>query len=478
MSAGIDDYEFKGTIGSGSTGTVYLAHQTELDRDVAIKELAPELAADPAFVKRFRAEARIMAQLNSGNCVRIYDFLQADDEAYLVSEFIDGASLREVVQSVGRLRPEQSLGVLKGALMGLSRAHAMGLVHRDVKPENVLVDQDGVSKLADFGQAVAVGEAELDSMPTGTAVYMSPEQVRGRKLDHRTDIYSCGVMLFELLCGRPPFVADGARAVMRMHAVEAAPKAADINPDLPEGISVMLKKALAKTPAARQQSADEFLTELEATAVAAFGEDWEERSSIKKLVLALLPGVALAGAGISGIGMVVGAGSIAALLVAGTIYGLSRNAGTNSVQAREVAANTPPAVDIIRIEKVDRQLVQQDGQVLSLQITNAPIASTGVVAAGTTESTPGSTGGNAGGSGGGGGVNPTGPGAGPPPPPPPPPASAQCTVVPGQNQLPQPLPGVLSGACSTVNGVVGGLTGGPLPLPGPLKPAPIAPLGL
>ena len=392
MSSRIGDYEFKGTIGTGSSGTVYLGHQTELDRDVAIKELAPELAADPAFIERFRFEARIMARLNNPNCVRIFDFLEADREAYLVSEYIDGASLREVVESAGKLRPEQGLGVLKGALKGLAQAHDLGLVHRDVKPENVLVDRDGISKLADFGQAVAAEDAHLDGgLPTGTAVYMSPEQVRGQRLDPRTDIYSCGVVLFELLCGRPPFKADNARALMRMHAFESPPEASAVNPDLPLGVSVMLRKALAKAPDARQQSADEFLTELEVTAVAAYGEDWEERASIKKLVLALLPAAAVAAGGLSGIGLVVGAGSIAALLVAATIYGLTQNTGATRAQAREVGANPVPATDIIRLDHVDRTTLQAGGSVLSVKLKGTPGAGPGVTSSG--GSTSGTTGG-------------------------------------------------------------------------------------
>ncbi|MEA2645846.1 MAG: eukaryotic-like serine/threonine-protein kinase, partial [Chloroflexota bacterium] len=338
MAKGIGDYEFRGLIGSGTTGTVFLGHHVELDRPVAIKELAPELSDDPGFVDRFREEAATMAQLDNPHCVRVYDFIEDEDRAFLVAEYVDGASLRKVVETSGRLTPEQSLGVLKGALLGLGRAHDMDLVHRDVKPENILVDRNGVSKLADFGQAVSLhgGIKGAAGMATGTPSYMSPEQVRGKSLDQRTDIYSAGAVLCELLTGRPPFMGDNARAIMRAHAFDAAPDPRDFQPGLPLTVSAMVQKALAKTPDARQQTAAEFLAELEAAAAAAYGKNWEKRSSMKKAVLAAVP---LAAVGGGGLGLLIGAGGLALVVAAGAAFGISHYGGS-SQQATAVVAST------------------------------------------------------------------------------------------------------------------------------------------
>jgi eukaryotic-like serine/threonine-protein kinase len=139
-------YLFRSRIGSGSGGTVYLALEPDLERWVAVKQLAPELASDAGSLQRFREEAQTMARLNHPNCVRVFDFFEQDGNSYLVSEFVDGASLREVLQEAKELTPQQALGGLKGALMGLGHAHSLGLVHRDIKPENLLCDRQGTSK--------------------------------------------------------------------------------------------------------------------------------------------------------------------------------------------------------------------------------------------------------------------------------------------------------------------------------------------
>ncbi|HEV3232212.1 MAG TPA: serine/threonine-protein kinase [Candidatus Dormibacteraeota bacterium] len=305
MGPGIlDRFQIEGVLGQGASGTVYLALQPELGRRVALKELSPALVQDPTFLERFREEARIMARLDNPNCVRVFAFYEEPGRAVLVSEYIEGASLRRVVAQAGRLTPEQSLGVVKGALTGLGQAHALGLVHRDIKPENVLADREGVSKLADFGQAVfAAGPGAAGGISAGTPAYMSPEAVMGGVLDFRTDIYSCGAMLFDLLTGRPPFVADNPLAQMRMHVTDPVPDPRAYNPDLPPEVSAMLGRSLAKDPGGRQQSAAELLAELEAAAVAGYGEDWEKRSSIKPLVSGLL--------GLLGAGLVSAGGALA-----------------------------------------------------------------------------------------------------------------------------------------------------------------------
>ncbi|MFN2462400.1 MAG: serine/threonine-protein kinase [Candidatus Dormibacteria bacterium] len=284
---GAQKYEILGTLGSGATGTVYLANEPALDRRVAYKELAPSLAADPIFLERFRGEARVMASLDHPNCVRVFDFFEEEGRAVLVSEYVPGASLRQVAEFAGHLTPEQALGVVKGALKGLAYAHGIGLVHRDIKPENLLADEEGTSKLADFGQAlVASGPGAAGGMPAGSPAYMSPEMAAGGRVDLRTDIYSCGAMLFEFLTGRPAFTGDNPLAVMRKHINDPVPDPRSLNSDLPEDVGVLVKRAMAKDPEDRQRTAEQFLDELEAAAVAGYGADWEKRSSIKKLVAA------------------------------------------------------------------------------------------------------------------------------------------------------------------------------------------------
>ena len=298
MEERIGRYVLQGRIGSGSTGTVYLALEPDIERWVTIKQLAPELAGDPEFLRRFRDEARIMARLNHPNCVKVFDFFEKRGSAYLVAEFVDGASLREVLRQAKRLTPQQALGVLKGALLGLAHAHSLGLVHRDIKPENLLCDREGTSKLADFGLTTSSGKQEDPSQ--GSPLYMSPEQVKGGSVDQRSDIYGCGTVLFEFLTGRPPFVAETRLAVMHMQASAPVPNPRQLNRRLSAPVAETVMKAMAKDPKDRHQSAEEFLAELEQAAKDAYGVGWEEGASIAgPTAAAIAAGAASATAGAS-----------------------------------------------------------------------------------------------------------------------------------------------------------------------------------
>ena len=302
--SGSGDYEIRGTIGAGATGTVYLGWQLPLDRPVAIKQLADALAGDAAFLSRFRAEAQVMAGLNHPNCVKVYEFIEEPGRHWLVCEYVDGASIDRVAQMAGRLAPEQALGVVKGALTGLAYAHQVGLIHRDIKPANLIADRDGVSKLADFGLAVSAAATDAGGVPVGTPAYMSPEQALGHTVGVPSDVYSCGATLFELITGRTPYHADGALAMLHKQIHDAVPDPRQVEHRLPDPVGELLMRALAKDPAARQAGAPEFLAELELAAVAAYGEDWERRAGIGSLVAA-----AAAAAGALGAG---GAGALAA----------------------------------------------------------------------------------------------------------------------------------------------------------------------
>jgi serine/threonine-protein kinase len=319
-------YELLNTIGEGSTGTVYLARQAALERHVAIKRLAPWLAGDAGFTERFRREAQVMASIDHPNIVRVYALVEEADATFLVAEYVEGATVRAVQREARRLSPEQSLGILQGALTGLAHAHARGLVHRDVKPENILADQHGTSKLTDFGEAASV--EGIAARPAGTPAYMSPEAVAGGRIDARSDIYSAAAVLFELLTGRVPYLAESPLAVLRMHTSSPVPDPRAINPDLPRRVGAMVARGLAKDPGARFATVDAFRTELTAAASEGYGPNWERRASIAKEVAAAasaaaaLAGTAATAAGGGGIGALIAAAGTVPMAVAGGLIGV------------------------------------------------------------------------------------------------------------------------------------------------------------
>ncbi|MFN2464818.1 MAG: serine/threonine-protein kinase [Candidatus Dormibacteria bacterium] len=353
MAGEIGKYQVRGTLGAGAYGTVYLGWQDDLQRPVAIKELGQQMVTDPAFLEGFREEARIMALLDHPNCVKVFDFLEVGGRAYLVSEFVDGASLRQVVTDSGSLSPQQSLGVLKGSLQGLGHAHQLGLVHRDVKPENILADREGTSKLADFGQAYFGAGPGAAGALTGSPPYMSPEQARGGICDARSDLYSAGAILFEFLTGRPPYMADNPMAIMRAHVNDPVPDPRKLNKKLPKQATKLMARALAKDPAARFESAGEMLAALEDTARAGYGKNWEQSAAIKGLVAASAAGAAVA-AGAVGAAAAGAAGATGATAVGGTTVGAGAVAtgggisgGTIAVGAGAVAVVGAAAVAFV-----------------------------------------------------------------------------------------------------------------------------------
>jgi len=239
MSEGWGKYQVQGTIGSGATGTVYVCYEAAAQRHVAIKELSPALTQQPMFLERFRGEAQTLARLESPNCVQVFEFFETGGRAFLVEEYIPGSSIPRLLARSGRLTPEQALGVLRGALSGLGYAHSLGLLHRNFKPGNILVDREGVAKVVDFGQALSVsGPRAEGGVAQGTPAYMSPEQFRGAGVDYRSDVYSAGAVLFELLTGRPPYTGDSPAAVMRMQVDAPVPDPRTVEPNLPEAVAV------------------------------------------------------------------------------------------------------------------------------------------------------------------------------------------------------------------------------------------------
>jgi serine/threonine protein kinase len=259
-------YRLERHLARGGMGEVYLAHDELLNRTVAVKELFPELAQDAAFVERFRREAQAAAALNHPNVVSVYDFGDADGVYFIVMEYVDGQTLRDIIREEGQMAPAEAVDIAAEIAAALAAAHEQGLVHRDVKPPNVLITKaDGTVKVADFGIARATNTLDALTMPgqvVGTATYLSPEQAQGHAVDHRSDLYSLGMVLYEMVAGRPPFEAETPVAIAYKQVTETPPPPSTFNSRVPPKLDALVAKAMAKDPAARQQSADQMRAEL------------------------------------------------------------------------------------------------------------------------------------------------------------------------------------------------------------------------
>ncbi|MDQ3734300.1 MAG: serine/threonine protein kinase [Actinomycetota bacterium] len=280
-------YEVSGQVAAGSTGIVWQARQVELDRMVAIKELSPALLQAPGFLERFRAEAQTLAALDDPHVVRIFDYVEEPSRAYLVQEWVDGAPLEAVLAQHGTLTPEQSLGVLRGGLIGLAHAHQRGLVHRDVSPANILLDRAGTSKLLDFGLAARTDQGLAPGAPAsvGTPAFSSPEAVTGAPMTTQSDVYSAAAVLYLLLAGRLPYSGDVGQ-VLAAHANAPVPRLDGHGPELAD----LLARAMAKNPDQRPADAAAFLAELEDAATRRYGPAWLSRASVAGLVTATMAG--------------------------------------------------------------------------------------------------------------------------------------------------------------------------------------------
>ncbi len=255
-----DRYELLGHIARGGMADVYEARDTLLGRRVAVKVLHSQFSSDEAFVKRFRREAQAAANLSHPNIVGIYDWGQEGSTYFIVMELIEGRSLRDVLRAEGPLLPRRAVEISAEVAAALSVAHRSGLIHRDIKPGNMLLAADGTVKVTDFGIARAwddSSELTKTGAVIGTATYFSPEQAQGSPADERSDIYALGVVMYEMLAGRPPFSGDSPVAVAYQHVSSLAAQPSLDNPDIPPELDAIVMRALDKNPDARYQTADD-----------------------------------------------------------------------------------------------------------------------------------------------------------------------------------------------------------------------------
>ncbi|WP_031161765.1 Stk1 family PASTA domain-containing Ser/Thr kinase [Streptosporangium roseum] len=266
-----DRYELDGVVGRGGMAEVYRARDIRLDRIVAIKTLRADLARDHIFQARFRREAQSAASLNHPSIVAVYD--TGEDVAgsapvpYIVMEYVDGRTLRDLLRADRRLLPERAAELVDGILRALDYSHRGGIVHRDIKPANIMITNNGDVKVMDFGIARAMADSAATMTQTaqviGTAQYLSPEQARGERVDARSDIYSTGCVLYELLTGQPPFTGDSPVAIAYQHVREDPIPPSQIDPEIPKWADAIVLKAMAKDPAHRYQSAGEMRADIQ-----------------------------------------------------------------------------------------------------------------------------------------------------------------------------------------------------------------------
>ena len=267
-----DRYEVLGTLGKGGMGVVYRARDRQLDEVVALKLLRPEaLASDPTLLERFKQEIKLARRITHRNVLRTHDFGETSGVPYISMEYLEGVTLKDLVRNRGALPLGVGLSIAKQMCHGLGAAHAGGVVHRDIKPQNMLIlPETAELKIMDFGiSRVSSVDAEGSGLTTagtvmGTPDYMPPEQAQGRPADFRSDLYSLSVVLFEIFTGKLPFKGETPMAVVVAHIQQAPPRPRSVNPKLPPELEAAILKGLEKDPARRWQTADEILEALSA----------------------------------------------------------------------------------------------------------------------------------------------------------------------------------------------------------------------
>jgi serine/threonine-protein kinase len=370
-------YEVVREIASGGMATVYLARDSKLNRLVALKVLSDALSADPAFVERFRLEAQAAANLNNPNIVAIYDWGQEHGTYFIVMEYVDGETLRHRLDTQKTIPPTQAADIAAEVAAGLAYADKHGVVHRDVKPGNVLITPGGQVKVTDFGIARAHGASDgltKTGAVMGTATYFSPEQAQGLPVDGRSDVYSLGVVLYEMLTGTTPFKGDGPVAVAYKHVREPAEMPTQVNPTIPPQLESIVMTCLAKKPEDRYQSADDVRADLLRfrRGQSLTGPMTAQVATVADPTIAMAPATA---GGLAGTDTIpekkrnpwlwLVAGLLAALLIGGLILLLTQigGGGSGSIDPKNVVG--------MQVADATRTL---EGQGLKVKVTNRPNA--------------------------------------------------------------------------------------------------------
>ncbi len=285
----LGNYEIESLLGRGGMSVVYKARQTNLDRPVALKILPPTLSSDASFVKRFKREARAVAKLSHSNIIQIIDITEEKNLHFFSMEYVEGKTLDKLLEEKGRLKPDESIPIILQAGRALEHAHKNNIIHRDVKPSNIILDNLGNVKVMDFGLARAADDrSKVTQSGTliGTLGYMSPEQCRGDELDFRTDIYSLGVVLYEMLTGTAPFDARNEAALIHKIISEEPASVREVKADIPEGLNALVSRAMAKVREARHRNMTEFMENIRKLPVSSSSEkNIEEESSPSIAVL-------------------------------------------------------------------------------------------------------------------------------------------------------------------------------------------------
>ena len=257
-------YQIEEIVGVGGMAVVYRARDTILGRDVALKVLKKEFAEDPDIRKRFSIESRAVAKLSHHNIVSVFDVGSEDGTDYIVMELIEGITLKQYLQRKGHLSWEETIFFAEQVARALMHAHSRGIIHQDVKPQNVIILRDGTAKLTDFGIAsfAAAQETRVVQEAIGSVHYISPEQAKGSKIDYRTDIYSLGVVMYEMLTGRLPFEGETALQIVMQHINAVPPMPSELVPDIPKGLDAIVMHAMCANISRRYASADELCADL------------------------------------------------------------------------------------------------------------------------------------------------------------------------------------------------------------------------
>ena len=262
-----DRYEIIDKVGSGGMADVYKALCHRLNRYVAIKILKPEYSTDAGFVQKFRAEAQSVAGLSHPNIVSVYDVGEDDGLYYIVMELVEGLTLKRFIEKRKKLDVKEAVGIAIQIAMGMEAAHTHHIIHRDIKPQNIIISREGKVKVADFGIAKAATSNTISQNAIGSVHYLSPEQARGGYSDERSDIYSLGVTLYEMLSGQVPFAGDNSVSVALLHIQSEAIPVRELNPEVPLSVDKIIQKCMQKKPERRYQTAAELIVDLKRSVI-------------------------------------------------------------------------------------------------------------------------------------------------------------------------------------------------------------------